>query len=29
VAAGWYVAAPRFDPSQLQSEYLREIARDW
>jgi hypothetical protein len=29
VAAGWYVAGPRFDPSQLQSEYLREIARDW
>ena len=29
VGAGWYVAAPAVDPNQLQSEYLREIARDW
>jgi len=29
VAAGWYVTAPAFDPGQLQSEYLREISRDW
>ena len=29
VAAGWYVTSMPVNPGQLQSEYLRELARDW